>query len=175
MSGPGGAGKGTIARILGERDSSGWLSRSWTTRAPRPGGTGDDYVFVDRAAFEAKIANSGFLEWAEFQGNYYGTPMPDSPPGADVLLEIDVQGARSVQEIDEGALLIFVDAPDDEELARRLRRRGDREETVEHRLQEAERERERAAELGSIRVVNDDLDQAVAEIANLIEEHRRRR
>ena len=101
--------------------------------------------------------------------------MPDSPPGADVLLEIDVQGARSVQEIDEGALLIFVDAPDDEELARRLRRRGDREETVEHRLQEAERERERAAELGSIRVVNDDLDQAVAEIANLIEEHRRRR
>jgi len=131
-------------------------------------------VFVDRAAFEAKIADRGFLEWAEFQGNYYGTPLPGAPPGVDVLLEIDVQGARSVREIDAGALLIFVDAPDDEELASRLRRRGDRAETVEHRLQEAERERERAAELGSIRVVNDDLDQAVAEIANLIEEHRRR-
>ena len=81
-----------------------WLSRSWTTRAQRPGEADDAYVFTDRAGFEAHIAADGFLEWAEFLGNFYGTPWPSDDALGDVLLEIDVQGARTVRSRDLDAL-----------------------------------------------------------------------
>ena len=157
-----------MARLL-ERDPQLWLSRSWTTRAQRPGEADDAYVFVDRMTFEAHRDVGGFLEWAEFLGNLYGTPVPTIVPGGkDVVLEIEVQGARQIAAIDPNALLIFVVPPSHEEQERRLRGRGDPEEIVQRRLAKAEEEAHAAAELGALEVVNDDLERCVEEIATLI-------
>ena len=168
VSGPGGVGKGTIAARLVERDSRLWLSRSWTTRDQRTGEPDDSYRFVERAAFVDHVERGGFLEWAEFHGNLYGTPWPDPPVGTDVLLEIDVQGARSVRAHDAGALLVFVDAPTRDAQAERLRARGDDDEAVRRRIAAAEEERSLGDELGAFVVINDELDPAVDEILELI-------
>ncbi len=124
---------------------------------------------MDRDAFEAKIAEGGFLEHAEFLGNLYGTPLPESEPGHDVLLEIEVQGARQVRAIEPDALMVFITPPSPEEQERRLRHRGDPEEIVAKRLAKAAEEAGAAAELGAKTVVNDDLDACVAEVAALID------
>lgn len=170
VSGPGGVGKGTIAARLIEREPRLWLSKSWTTRPQRPGEPDDAYHFVDRATFVDNVERGGFLEWAEFQGNFYGTPWPDAPEGTDVLLEIDVQGARSVRGHDQQALLVFVDAPTRDAQAERLRARGDDEAAVARRIAAAEHERALADALGARIVINDELDAAVDEILALIDE-----
>ena len=110
----------------------------------------------------------GFFEHAEFLGNLYGTPVPEAPPGADVVLEIEVQGAAQVQARDPGALIVFVDAPSPAEQERRLRGRGDPDDVVRRRLAKAEEERRAATALHALVVVNDDLDRAVAEILDII-------
>ena len=171
LAGPGGVGKGTIARRLVQLDPHLRLSKSWTTRARRVDDAAEAYVFVDRATFESAVLAGGFLEHAEFLGNLYGTPMPrveEFPPDDDLLLEIEVQGAAQVMQIDPSALLIFVAPPSPEEQERRLRGRGDPEDRVAERLAKTAQETAAARALGAIEVVNDDLDRAVAEVLDII-------
>jgi guanylate kinase len=173
LSGPGGVGKGTVVERLLDTVDSLWLSRSWTTRDPRPGEAPDAYNFVDRATFKAHIENDGFLEWVEFLDYLQGTPVPQPPEGNDVLLEIDVQGAAQIKAMDPEAVLIFLDAPSVEEQEARLRARGDTDERVAQRLETAVAERQAAADLGCTIVINDTLDATVAEIGALIAAARR--
>ena len=173
VSGPGGVGKGTIVDALVARDPRLWLSRSWTTRARRPGERDGAYVFTDRESFERRIAAGGFLEWTEFLGHYYGTPTPDPEPGADVVLEIEVDGAQQVKAIRPDALLIFVLPPSRDEQERRLRGRGDLPERVAARLRKAEDEEPIGRSLADHVVVNDDLAETVEAMLEIIERTRR--
>lgn len=177
VSGPGGVGKGTIVKALVERDPRLWLSRSWTTRAQRVGEDDDAYVFTTRQAFEDRIASGGFLEWTEFLGNYYGSPIPespipDSPGGRDVVLEIEVDGAGQVKRLKPAAILIFVLPPSRAEQQRRLRGRGDAENKVEERLRKAEIEEPVGMSLADFVVVNDDLERTIDEMLQIVNARR---
>jgi guanylate kinase len=175
ISGPGGVGKGTIVDALVTRDPSLWLSRSWTTRERRPGERPDAYHFTSAAEFEQHISDGGFLEWTEFLGNYYGTPIPGSKSaGSDVVLEIEVDGARQVKERYPEAVLIFVLPPSREEQERRLRERGDPGDKVMARLKKAELEEPIGRRLADHVVVNDDLEHTIGELMSIIESERAR-
>ena len=175
LIGPGGVGKGTIAKRLIEADSSLWLSRSWTTRPQRPTETGQEYVFVSRDVFEEGISEGNFLEWAEFHGNLYGTPVPKAPNNADVLLEIEVQGAEQVRQQHPQAVIFLILPPSMEQLEERLRGRGDDEDHVVKRLSSTPHELEKGHDLATFVVVNDDLDRATSEILSILEELHRSR
>ena len=168
LIGPGGVGKGTVARDVVAKDASVWLSRSWTTRPQRPSESGNEYVFVDRSTFEANIESGGFYEWAEFHGNLYGTPQPTPPEGCDVLLEIEVQGARQVKAQHPHATVILLLPPSHAELESRLRGRGDTDEHVEKRLTSSTEEVEIGRDLADYVVVNDSLDETIATILGII-------
>lgn len=156
-----------MARLL-ESDPQLWLSRSWTTRQRRCGEPADAYIFVDDAAFTAAVERGAFLEHATFLGHHYGTPWPEAPPGRDVVLEIDVQGAAQVLGRDPSALLVFLVPPSHDEQVRRLRERGDPPERVQERVAVAADEQATAGTLGAVFVVNDDLSRATAEVQGLI-------
>jgi guanylate kinase len=173
--GPGGVGKGTLARRLVRADERLWLSQSWTTREPRPSENGDEYHFVDRTTFEDAIAAHRFLEWAEFHGNLYGTPQLTAPEGYDLLLEIEVQGAEQVRDQRPDAEVFLIMPPSMERLEERLRLRGDDEKHVADRLASAPSELERAHKLSPHVIVNDDVDRATAEILSILEGLRRQR
>ena len=175
ISGPGGVGKSTVADRLVSRDPRLWLSRSWTTRDRREGEAESAYVFVTPEQFRAHIDAGGFLEWTEFLGHFYGTPLPEPTPGSDVVLEIEVDGAQQVKALQPDALLIFVLPPTRVEQERRLRGRGDREERVHARLRKAETEEPVGLKLADHVVVNDDLDDTVDEMLRIIERVRRAR
>ena len=172
ISGPGGVGKSTIADHLVSRDPRLWLSRSWTTRARREGESEHAYVFVTRDQFEDRIAADGFLEWTEFLGNLYGTPLPQPTPGTDVVLEIEVDGAQQVKKLQDDAILIFVLPPTRTEQERRLRERGDREDKVHERLHKAETEEPIGLQLADHIVVNDNLDDTIDEMLRIIDQAR---
>ena len=141
VSSPAGAGKTSLSRRLVADHADMTLSVSWTTRAARPGEEeGREYFFVERAAFEAKIAEGGFLEWAEVNGNLYGTPgaavMEALLEGKDVLFDIDWQGAKQVAEkAPDDSVRVFILPPSWEDLSRRLHARAqDSEEVIAQRL-----------------------------------------
>ena len=173
MSGPSGSGKTTIIRRLLE-DIDIVFSVSATTRAPRPGEReGVDYHFVTTEEFESMISRGTLLEWAVYNGNHYGTPAEPvtkaNESGADVLLDIELDGARQVRTHRPDALMIFVAPPSLEILEQRLRDRGDTsEEDIAGRLMIAESQLSEATLLFDHVVVNNVLDDAADEVANLI-------
>ena len=169
LIGPGGVGKGTIAQRLTELDNGLWLSRSWTTRPQRATETGSEYNFVDRATFEQAIAAGQFLEWAEFHGNLYGTPLPKAPNNADILLEIEVQGAEQVRRANADAVVFLILPPSMEELEDRLRVRGDSDDHVARRLSSTPSELNKGHELATYVLVNDDVETVSREILSILE------
>lgn len=129
ISGPSGAGKGTICKALLEKHKDLYLSVSATTRSPRKGEVeGVNYYFLTRDQFETKVSENGFLEHAEVYGNCYGTPKANVEQmleeGKDVILEIDIQGALRVKENFEEGVFIFILPPSMEELKQRIIKRG---------------------------------------------------
>ena len=177
LSGPGGAGKGTVVSRVLERVPDVHLSRSWTTRPRRPAEAPDAYVFVDRPAFMAKAARRGFLEWTEFAGNgeLYGTPLPDPDGAGDLLLEIELDGAQQIKQLAPESVLLLVVPPSRQAWEERLRGRGDDEVSVTRRLEVGEKELELGHRLADHVVVNDDVDRAAAEVAGIIESRRKSR
>lgn len=172
LSGPGGVGKGTIVEALVKRDPRLWLSRSWTTRQRRNSEDQNAYVFVTPEEFEARINAGGFLEWTSFLGNYYGTPTPEPEPERDIVLEIEVDGARQVKQSHPDAVLVFVLPPSRLEQQRRLRGRGDAEQKVEERLRKAEEEEPVGIAIADHVVVNDDLELTLQELLRIIHHER---
>lgn len=118
------------------------------------------------------MAAGGFLEWAEYVGNLYGTPVPQPPEGRDVILVIEVQGAEQVLQRVPGAVMILIVPPSREVQEARLRARGDTPEQVAKRLAVADGEEAAGRRLANHVVVNEDLDGAVAEVAGILEQHR---
>jgi guanylate kinase len=172
--GPGGVGKGTlVARLLELRDRL-WLSRSWTTRARRAGERADAYVFATRQEFMERVGAHGFVEWTEFSGNgqLYGTPTLEPPPGYDVVLEIEVDGARQVKAQYPEAVLVLVVAPSREVEAQRLRARGDDEASVQRRLVVGAEEERAGRAMADHVVVNDVLEKAAVELAGIVDQYR---
>ena len=173
ITGPSGVGKGTIVRSLLQNNPQLSLSISATTRKPRPGeADGQDYYFISKEEFLEAIANSGFLEWAEYAGNYYGTPRTKIEALLDagkwVLLEIELVGARAIAEIFPDALRIFILPPSLEELEARIRKRGkDPESAINQRLIRAKTEIAAKDEF-DICVVNQDLATTIEEVEQAI-------
>jgi guanylate kinase len=173
VSAPSGAGKTTLVELLVERTPHLKMSRSYTSRIARQGeADGVDYNFVQRARFEAMIAASEFLEWAEVFGNLYGTCAADTErmlaAGDDVVLVIDVQGARKVRSRGLAATTIFVMPPSAGILEQRLRGRSkDSEGDIQRRLQVAKQEVASFTEYDFI-VVNDHIDAAVGRLQQVV-------
>lgn len=176
VAGPSGVGKGTVVRRLLDGDPPGLVySVSATTRAPRNGEIeGTHYRFVTEREFDRLIREGELLEWAEVVGHRSGTPRrfveERLAEGRDVLLELDVKGAKQVRELMPEALLIFLLPPSFEELERRLRSRGsETEDRLRERLETARWELQQEPWFDA-RVVNDDLARAVSEVAAIIQE-----
>lgn len=173
ISGPSGVGKGTlVSKLLEARDDI-VLSISATTRSPRPGEVdGKDYLFLTRQQFDDLVASDGFIEWAEYAGNRYGTPIAfvedQLRAGKNVILEIEVQGAFQVKEKLPDATLIFIEPPNMDELKARIVGRGtESDEVIGSRMRTALLEMERKMEY-DIAVMNDDIDSAVRRLSECI-------
>ncbi|KAJ2444052.1 guanylate kinase [Coemansia sp. RSA 2337] len=175
--GPSGTGKSTLLkRLFAEYPTEFGFSVSNTTRKPRTGETnGVDYHFLSREDFIAAIELKKFIEHAEFSGNMYGTTVQAVKDVADsgriCILDIDVQGVKSVKNTDLGARFVFVAPPSEEELERRLRSRGtDDESSILKRLDAAKSELDYGNQKGScdIKIVNDDLENAYKRLVDFI-------
>jgi guanylate kinase len=173
LSGPSGVGKSSVVAEVRELYPHVWVSVSATTRPRRPGETnGVEYHFVTRDEFERMVADGEFLEYAEFAGNLYGTPLAPLrqrlDEGIASLLEIELYGARQVREALPDALLVFLKPPSWEELERRLVGRGtEPDEVIEARLAQGRVELAAESEFDRV-VVNHDVGRAAAELVGLM-------
>ncbi len=173
ITGPSGVGKGTIVRKILHNHSDVWLSISATTRKPRSGEIeGEHYLFLEKKDFQTIIDKEGFLEWASFSNNFYGTPKKivkeKIEKGINVLLEIELQGARQIRKTFPDALQIFLAPPDLIELEKRIRGRGtESEESIRDRLAIANEEIIAKEEFDAV-VINKDIDKALNEIEALM-------
>lgn len=173
LTGPSGVGKGTLVQILLQRHPEIYLSISATTRSPRPGETyGEHYYFVSRTDFEKMISDRHLLEWAEFAGNYYGTPrLPveqQIAEGKTVLLEVELDGANQISTSCPEALRIFILPPSFSALEQRLRDRAtDSNSAINSRLKRAQIEIASAGEF-DVQITNDDLETALHQLEDAI-------
>lgn len=176
ISGPSGAGKGTLVSAVREERPDLGLTVSATTRPPRPHDIPDvSYHFLSEEEFDRRIKRGDFLEWADVHGHKYGTLRSEvdglMAAGKSVILEIDVQGAFNVRRIYPDAVLVFIEPPSLEVLEQRLRGRGTEDESsIELRLANARHEMDLAKDYDA-RVVNDDLATAVRDLANVLESY----
>jgi guanylate kinase len=169
VTGPSGVGKGTLIRRLLEARPDYRLSVSATTRPARPGEEeGRDYHFLTEQEFERRLAAGDFLEHALYAGNHYGTLREEvERAGGNLVLEIEVEGARQVRQALPEATQVFIAPPSDEALRERLTRRNtDAPEVIERRLARAKEELAARQEFKRV-IVNDDLDRAVEELVRL--------
>jgi len=173
LTGPSGVGKGTVVKEILGKDKNIWLSISATTREPREGEKdGENYYFLKQEKFKKMIEQKLFLEWAQFAGNYYGTPLSSVnekiKKGFTVLLEIEVEGARQIKNKFPNSLSIFLLPPDKEELERRIRNRGtEKEEAIKIRLSRANYEISVSIEF-DFALTNHDVDETAKQIIKLI-------
>ncbi len=173
ISAPSGAGKGTVISKLLEKENNLWLSVSATSRTPRTNDKeGVTYYFYSKEEFENKIKEGYFLEYAEYAGNYYGTPKKfieeKLNKGIDVILEIEIQGAMQIKKLIPEALFIFIMPPTLEELKRRLvGRNTDSKEKIIERFKIAYKEINEVSKYNYV-VVNDEVDNAVSKIQAII-------
>ena len=173
ISGPSGAGKGTVIKSLMDINRNIWLSISMTSRDIRSNDIPNEtYFFVSREEFEARIEKGVFLEYAQYNGNYYGTPkdkiVEKLNQGIDVILEIEIQGALKVKELVPDAIFIFILPPSMNELKKRLVGRGtDSKEKILDRFTTAYREINEVTKYNYV-VVNDEVDNAVLKVNSIL-------
>lgn len=179
VSGPSGAGKGTLVQEYVRRNPKVFLSVSATTRSPRDGEEdGVSYFFKSRSEFEKMIENDELIEYAEYCGNFYGTPKCHIEQllaeGRDVILEIEVQGAMKVRSKTPDGVYIFVLPPSMEELRNRIIGRGsETEESLNRRLDRAQKEYAFINQYNYV-IVNDTLDEAVQDLDDILKAEKNR-
>ncbi|WP_288262054.1 guanylate kinase [uncultured Prochlorococcus sp.] len=174
LTGPSGVGKGTVVKEILSKDKNIWLSISATTRQPREGEKeGENYFFLNHERFKEMIDQNLFLEWAQFAGNYYGTPLSSVDEkikkGFTVLLEIEVEGAKQIKEKFPECVSIFLLPPNKEELERRIRNRGtEKEEAIKKRLLRANYEISASNEFDFV-LTNHNVDETANRVIKLIQ------
>jgi len=173
ISGPSGAGKNTIVNGLLKKNKNIWLSISATTRLPRGNEkNGIDYFFLSRKEFESKISKREFLEYAEYNGNYYGTPKSNIieklNSGVDVILEIEIQGALKIKNLIPNAIFIFILPPSMSELIKRLTaRKTETKDKIISRFRIAYKEINEVTKYNYV-VINDVVEDAVSKVNSIL-------
>jgi len=173
ISGPSGAGKGSIISKVVKDNPQTWLSVSMTSRKIRGEEVnGREYYFITREEFEQKIKEGEFLEYTEYSGNYYGTPRgkinEHLQSGEDVILEIEIEGALNIKKLVKDALFIFIMPPNMKELKTRLKnRKTETEEKINRRFKRAYQEINEVTKYNYV-VVNDELERAVAKVKAIL-------